>query len=64
MKANRKVSAFERIANYIDFQKGILLYKSVNASTFKYCPLIWMFCGQIANDNRIDNTQTGTYNTT
>ena len=49
MKANRKVSALARVAKYIDFQKVKLLYQSFVASTFKYCPLIWMFCGKIAN---------------
>ena len=49
VKANRKVSAFTRVAKYIDFQKAKLLYQSFAESTFKYCPLIWMFCGKIAN---------------
>ena len=51
VKANRKVSAFARVANYIDFQKAKLLHESFVASTFKYCPLNWMFCGEIANDS-------------
>ena len=51
VKANRKVSAFARVAKYIDIQKAKLLYQSFIASTFKYCPLIWMFCGKAANDN-------------
>ena len=51
MMANRKVSAFARVAKYLDIQKAKLLYQSFIASTFKYCPLIWMFCGKAANDN-------------
>ena len=51
MKTNRKVSAFAKVAKYIDFQKAELLYQSFVVSTFKYCPLIWMFCGKVANDN-------------
>ena len=47
---NRKVSAFARVAKYIDFQRAKLLYQSFVPSTFKYCPLIWMFCGKIPND--------------
>ena len=43
------MSAFARVAKYIDFQTAKLLYQSFVASTFKYCPLIWMFCGKIAN---------------
>ena len=56
VKANRKVSAFARVAKYIDIQRAKLLYQSLIASTFKYYPLIWMFCGKAANDN-IDRVQ-------
>ena len=51
VKVNRKVSAVARDAKYLDIQKAKLLYQSFIASTFKYCPLIWMFCGKAANDN-------------
>ena len=51
MKANRKVSAFARVAKYIDIKKAKFFYQSVIASTFKYCPLSWMFYGKAANDN-------------
>ena len=51
VKANRKLSAFPRVAKYMDIQKAKLLYKLFIVSTFKYCPLIWIFCGKIANDN-------------
>ena len=45
------MSAFARVAKYIEIQKAKLLYQSFIASTFKYCPLIWKFCGNAANDN-------------
>ena len=51
VKTNRKVSAFARVARYLDLQKVKLLYQSFAASTFKYCPLIWLFCGKTANEN-------------
>ena len=51
VNANRKVSAFARVTKYIDIQKAKLLYQAFIASTFKYCPLIWMFCGKAATDN-------------
>ena len=51
VKANRKVSEFARVAKYIDILKANLLYHSFIASTIKYCPLIWMFCGKAGNDN-------------
>ena len=46
VKTNQKVSAFARVARYLDLQKAKLLYQSFVASTFKYCPLIWLFCGK------------------
>ena len=51
--ANQKVKAFSRIAGYLKKHKAYLLYKTFIRSTFNYCPLIWMFCGKIAN-NRIN----------
>ena len=51
VKANRKVSAFARVAKYIDIQKAKLLYLSFIASTSQYCPMICMFCGKAATDN-------------
>ena len=51
VKTNRKVIAFARVARYLDLQKAKLLYQSFVASTFKYCPLIWLFCGKTANEN-------------
>ena len=51
VKANRKVSAFARVAKYIDIKKATFFYQSFIASTFKYCPLSWMFYGKAANDN-------------
>ena len=51
VKTNRKVSAFARVARYPDLQKAKLLYQSLVASTFKYCPLIWLFCGKTTNEN-------------
>ena len=50
------MSAFARVAKYIDFQKATLMYQSFVASTFKYCPLIWTFCGKTAKD-RINRVQ-------
>ena len=46
------MSAFARVATYIDLQQAKLLYQSFVASTLKYCHLIWLFCGKAAIDNR------------
>ena len=53
MTANEKVKASSRIARYLQKRKAYMLYKTFKRSTFNYCPLIWMFCGKIAN-NRIN----------
>ena len=56
VKANRSVSAFSRVASYLQQSQKRLLYNSF-MSNFKYCPLIWMFCGKGAN-NEINQIHT------
>ena len=46
---SRKISAFSRLAPYIDEKKGKFLYHTFIMSNFNYCPLIWMFCGKTQN---------------
>ena len=55
VKASRSVSAFSRVARYLQQPQKKLLYNSFIMANFKYCPLIWMFCGKGANNkiNRI-----------
>ena len=50
VKANRSVSAFSRVASYLQKSQKRLLYNSFVMSNFKYRPLIWMFCGKGANN--------------
>ena len=38
VKTIGKVSAFARVARYLNLQKAKLLYQSFVASTFNYCP--------------------------
>ena len=54
--ANRKVSAFSRVAPYLNQKKGKILYNTFVMSKFNYCPLIWMYHGKTSN-NRIDPVQ-------
>ena len=49
LKANRNVNALSMAAKVIDPPKCKLLYHSFFMSNFRYCPLIWMFCGRTAN---------------
>ena len=49
-KANRKVSAFSRVAPYLNQEKDKILYNTFIMSNFNYCPLIWMYHGKTSND--------------
>jgi len=54
-KANIKFSAFSRFLNCLDEKQSLILCNSFIKSQLNYCPLIWMFCGNVANKdlNRI-----------
>ena len=54
-KANNKISAFSRVSSYLNEKQSLLLYNSFIMSQFNYCPLIWMFCGKVAN-NELNRT--------
>ena len=47
--------AFGRLRPYLGEQKSKLLLNSVVMSNFSYCPLIWLFCSKVAN-NEINRT--------
>ena len=51
--ANRKVSAFSRVANFLNYEKGKILYNTFAMSNFSYCPLIWMYHGKTSS-NRVN----------
>ena len=55
-KANTKVSAFSRVAPYLNHEKGKILYNTFVMSNFNYCPLIWMYHGKTSN-NKVDRVQ-------
>ena len=54
--ANRKVSAFSRVANFLNYEKGRILCNTFVMSNFNYCPLIWMYHGKTSS-NRVDHVQ-------
>ena len=54
--ANRKISALSRVAKFLNYGKGKILYNTFVMSNFKYCPLIWMYHGKTSN-NRVDRVQ-------
>ena len=55
-KVNQKVCAFGRLRPYLAEQKSKLLLNSVVMSNFSYCPLIWLFCSKVANNELIGPT--------
>ena len=46
-----QISAFSRISHYLNEKQSRLLYNSFIMFQFNYCPLIWMFCGKVANND-------------
>ena len=54
--ANRKVSAFSCVANFLNYKKRRILYNTFVMSSFNYCPLIWMYHGKTPS-NRVDRVQ-------
>ena len=49
-KANQKLQALARIAQYLDSHKLKLIMKTFIESQFNYCPLTWMFCSRRLNN--------------
>ena len=54
-KALNKIRAFSRIAPNLEYEKNVMLYDSFVLSNFNCCSLIWMFSGNLSNNeiNRI-----------
>ena len=54
-KANQKVHALNRVANYMSFDKKRNVMKAFITSQFSYCPLVWMIHSRTLNNkiNRI-----------
>ena len=54
-KANNKTKALLRIRKFLNLEQAQVLAEAYISSNFRYCPLIWMFCGKIS-DNLIVKT--------
>ena len=54
-KASNKIKALLRIRKFLNLEKAQVLVKACISSNFRYCPLIWMFCGKMS-DNLIVKT--------
>ena len=54
-KANNKTKALLRIRKFLNLEQARVLAEAYVSSNFRYCPLIWMFCGKM-RDNLIVKT--------
>ena len=70
-KANKKLKALFRIQSFLTLEEAKVLAEASILSNFRYCPLVWMFCGKCSNNlimqthyrrlRAIYNTQAKTY---
>ena len=60
-KANNKTKALLRIRKFLNLEQAQVLAEAYISSNFRYCPLIWMFCGKMS-DNLIVKTHYRTLN--
>ena len=49
-KANNRLRALIRIRKFLSVEQAKYLSEAYIMSSFKYCPLIWMFCNKTSND--------------
>ena len=54
-EANSKNKALFRIRKFLSLEQAQVLAETYISSDFRYCPLIWMFCGKMS-DNLIVKT--------
>ena len=48
-KANNKTKALFRIRKFLNLEQAQVLAEAYISSNFRYCPLIWMFCGKMSD---------------
>ena len=48
--ANNRLRALTRISRYLSKEQTKYLSEAYIVSSFKYCPLIWMFCNKTSNN--------------
>ena len=49
-KVNQKVTAFARLNTYLSPDQATKICNTIILSNFNYCPLVWLFCSDAAND--------------
>ena len=49
-RVSKQVNVLQRIGNILDLNSRLCIYNAFISSQFKYCPLIWHFCGKNLSD--------------
>ena len=49
-KANNKTKALLRIRKFLNLEQAQVLAEAYISSNFRYCSLIWMFCGKMSEN--------------
>ena len=49
-KANNKMKGLFRIRSFLTPEQAKVLAEAYILSNFRYCPLVWMFCGKCSNN--------------
>ena len=50
-KANNIIKALFRIRSFFTLEQAKVLAEAyISSSNFRYCPLVWMFCGKCSNN--------------
>ena len=55
-KAGAQLSALSRVWIFLDVDSKLILVKTFILSHFRYCPIVWHFCGKL-NANKLENIQ-------
>ena len=55
-KAGVQLSALSSVRRFLDVDSKLILVKTFILSHFRYCPIIWHFCGKL-NANKLENIQ-------
>ena len=56
-RVSKQVNVLQCIENILDFNSRLGRYNALISSQFKYCPLIWHFCGKNLSD-KLEKLQT------
>ena len=55
-KAGAQLSALSRVQRFLDVDSKLILVKTFILSHFRYCPIVWHFCGKL-NANKLEYIQ-------